>query len=199
MPIAMSSWDDILVHARRNHRRKFTALHSLMGNSGEVLLQTAQPNDAQLLSNLIQLYAYDLSEVYALSPGPDGRFFYDKLPLYWSEPHKRFPLLIRHGGELAGFVLVTLGSPACIDPRVYDVAEFFVLRRHRRFGVGRDAAFLVWDQFPGQWTVRVSEGNIGGLSFWSKTINEYTKNTATTSSRPNKPHDFKVYFFESSK
>jgi predicted acetyltransferase len=171
----------------------------LMGNSGEVLLQAAQPNDAELLSNLIQLYAYDLSEVYALSPGPDGRFVYDKLPLYWSEPHKRFPLLIRHDGELAGFVLVTLGSPASIDPRVYDIAEFFVLRRHRRFGVGREAAFSVWDRFPGQWTVRVSEGNAGGLSFWSKTINEYTGNTATTSSRPNKPHDFKVYFFESSK
>jgi predicted acetyltransferase len=171
----------------------------LMGNSGEVLLQVAQPNDAELLSNLIQLYAYDLSEIYALSPGPDGRFFYDKLPLYWSEPDKRFPLLIRHGGELAGFVLVTLGSPASIDPRVYDVAEFFVLRRHRRFGVGRDAAFSVWDRFPGQWTVRVSEGNAGGLSFWSKTINEYTGNTATTSSRTNKPHNFKVYFFESKK
>jgi predicted acetyltransferase len=170
-----------------------------MGNSGEVQLQAALPHDAQLLSNLIQLYAYDLSEVYALSPGPDGRFVYDKLPLYWSEPHKRFPLLIHHGGELAGFVLVTLGSPASNDPRVYDVAEFFVLRRHRRFGVGRAAAFLVWDRFSGQWTVRVSEGNMGGLSFWSKTINEYSGNSAITSLQPNKPHDYKVFFFESPK
>ena len=35
-----------------------------------------------------------------------------------------------------------------------DVAEFFVLRRYRRSGVGRSAAFLIWKHFPGTWTVR---------------------------------------------
>jgi predicted acetyltransferase len=168
-----------------------------MSNSGEVLLQAAQPNDAGLLANLVQLYAYDLSEVYELSPGADGRFAYDKLPLYWSEPDKRFPLLIRHGGALAGFALVTRGSPASDHPHVHDVAEFFVLRRHRRFGVGRQAAFLLWNRFPGTWTVRVSVGNTSALSFWSRAITEYAGNTATVSSRPNQPHDYKIYFFES--
>jgi predicted acetyltransferase len=168
-----------------------------MSNSDEVLLQTARQSDAEVLSNLIQLYAYDLSEVLALELASDARFAYDKLPLYWSEPDKRFPFLIRHGGALAGLAFVTLGSPVSDDPRVHDVAEFFILRRHRRFGVGRRAAFLLWNRFPGSWTVRVSEGNTAGLSFWSKAIGEYSGDTADVSSRPGQPHAWQIYSFAS--
>jgi predicted acetyltransferase len=168
-----------------------------MSNSDEVLLQTARQSDAEVLSNLIQLYAYDLSEVLALELASDGRFAYDKLPLYWSEPDIRFPLLIRHGGALAGLAFVTLGSPVSDDPGVHDVAEFFILRRHRRFGVGRRAAFLLWNRFPGSWTVRVSEGNTAGLAFWSKAIGEYTGDTADVSSRPGHPHAWQIYGFAS--
>lgn len=168
-----------------------------MSNSDEVLLQAAGAGDAELLANLIQLYAYDLSEVYALELASDGRFAYEKLPLYWSEPEERFPLLIKHRGAVAGFAFVTRGSPASDDPRVYDVAEFFILRRRRRSGLGRKAAFLLWDRFPGTWTVRVSAGNEAGLSFWSSAISEYTRNTAVVSSRPGQPHAWKIYCFES--
>jgi predicted acetyltransferase len=168
-----------------------------MSYSDEVLLQTADRSDAEVLSNLIQLYAYDLSEVFALELASDGRFAYDKLPLYWSEPDKRFPLLIRHRGALAGLAFVTLGSPASDDPRVHDVAEFFILRRHRRFGVGRRAALLLWNRFPGSWTVRVSEGNPAGLCFWSKAIGEYTGDTAALSSQPGHPHAWQIYSFVS--
>lgn len=168
----------------------------LMSNSDEVILQAAGADQAELISNLLQLYAYDLSEVYDLSPGPDGRFVYDKLPLYWTEPDKRFPLLIRHRGIVAGFALVTRGSPASDDPRMHDVAEFFVLRSQRRFGVGRRAALLLWNRFPGPWTVRVSVANTAALSFWSQAIDEYSGNTAKISSRPNRPHDWQVYYFE---
>jgi predicted acetyltransferase len=168
-----------------------------MSDSDQVQLQTARPSDAELLSNLIQLYAYDLSEAFALELDSDGRFAYDKLPLYWSEPDKRYPLLIRRAGALAGLAFVTLGSPASDDPRVHDVAEFFILRRHRRSGVGRQAAFLLWDLFPGSWTVRVSMGNTAGLAFWLSTVGAYTGNTARLSSRPGHPHAWQIHSFES--
>jgi predicted acetyltransferase len=167
-----------------------------MSHPGAVELQIALPGDAELLSNLIQLYAYDLSDVYELEPQADGRFAYDKLPLYWSEPEKRFPLLIRHSGAVAGFALLTRGSPASDDPRVHDVAEFFVLRRQRRFGIGRQAAFLVWDRFPGPWTVRVSQGNKAGLAFWSKAIGEYSNASARVSLLSGDPHPYQVFLFK---
>ena len=67
----------------------------------------------------------------------DGRFGYDRLPLYRTEPEKRFPFLIRRDGRTVGFALAMRG-PASDDPDDLDLQEFFVLRRYRR--VGREAA-----------------------------------------------------------
>ena len=111
-----------------------------------VTLDSATLADAELLSNLLELYTHDLSAAFPnVQLGPDGRFGYDKLPRYWTEPDRRFPFLIRCDGRVAGFALATRGSPVVADPNVFDVAEFFVLRQYRRSGVGREAAFLLWN------------------------------------------------------
>ena len=163
----------------------------------EVLLEAAAPGDAERLANLLELYIHDLSEVFPVELGPDGRFGYEKLPCYWSEPDRRFPFLITYDGRLAGFVLVTRGVLPSNDPDVFDVAEFFVLRRYRRLGVARRAAFLVWDRFPGRWCVRVSEGNVDALPFWTPIVAEYTRGTAIVSRRPGSPHAWRVFSFQS--
>lgn len=163
----------------------------------EVTLEPATRADAALLSNLLELYIHDLSEVFALEVGPEGRFGYDKLPLYWSDHERRFPFLIRAGTRMAGFALVTRGSPVTDDPEALDVAEFFVLRRHRRSGVGRHAACLLWNRIPGRWIVRVSEGNRPALPFWQSVIREYTNGAFSESTRPGSPYGWRVYSFTS--
>ena len=163
----------------------------------KVLLAPAMPCDAAVLSNLLELYSHDLSQVFALELGTNGRFGYEKLPLYWSEPERRFPFLIRVGARVAGFVLVTRGSPASDDPNSFDIAEFFVLRRYRRSGVGRQAAFLVWNRFAAHWIVRVSEGNKNGIRFWGNVIAEYTSGTAVETTLPGSPHGWRVFSFNS--
>lgn len=50
-----------------------------------------------------------MSDVFPVKLGPDGRFGYKQLT---------------SGGEIAGFALVTQGSPATSDPADLDVAEF---------------------------------------------------------------------------
>ena len=70
--------------------------------------KTSENISAAVLSNLLELYSHDLSDVFALEPGVDGRFGYEKLPLYWSEPESRLPFLIRAGTRLA---LVILADP----------------------------------------------------------------------------------------
>jgi predicted acetyltransferase len=163
-----------------------------------VALDAAAPTDATLLANLLELYIHELSPLFpSIELGPDGRFGYPKLPLYWSERDRRFPFLIRCNGRTAGFVLATRGSPAADDPAVFDVAEFFVLRRYRRSGVGREAAYLLWESLPGTWIVRVSEGNTGALTFWSSAIADFANGTATESTRPGNPRPWRVFSFES--
>ena len=61
-----------------------------MSDSPAVTLDPAAPGEAGVLSNLLELYAHDLSEIFFLEFGADGRFGYEKLPLYWSETERRF-------------------------------------------------------------------------------------------------------------
>ena len=125
-----------------------------------------------IIANLLQLYAHDFSEFHEVDLGEDGRFTYHDLPLYWSEAN-RFPFLVTADGKLAGFVLVkeTHGGE---DQKSWDMAEFFVLRSHRRMGLGTDVAHRVWRLFPGPWQVRVMEANEAGRSFWERSIAAFT-------------------------
>lgn len=169
-----------------------------MEDPHDIALDVAALADATLLSNLLELYIHDLSAAFpSIELGPDGRFGYGKLALYWSEPERRFPFLIRLAGRVVGFALATRGSPATDDPDVLDVAEFFVIRRYRRSGVGRRAAVLLWNRLPGEWTVRVSEGNPGALPFWAGVIADFTSGAATESKRPGNPHAWRVFSFVS--
>jgi predicted acetyltransferase len=168
-----------------------------MATDTDVTLEVATFRDRPLLENLLELYLHDLSEVFPIEIDNNGRFGYERLHSYWSEPDRRFPFLVRYRGRIAGFVFVTRGSPVSEDPNVFDIAEFFVMRQFRRHGVGREAAFHAWDHHHGDWTVRVSEGNAGGLEFWSRMTAEYA-NGAQESRRPGTPHDWRVFSFRSS-
>jgi predicted acetyltransferase len=162
-----------------------------------VELVAAKPDDEALLRNLLELYVHELSAFFPVAIGADGRFGYPKLPLYWTEVETRFPFLIRFGDRPAGFALATRGSPATRAPDDMDVAEFFVLRSHRRAGVGSKAAALLWRRFPGPWVVRVSEANRPGLAFWTAVVRGFTGGTFSQSQLPGDPHPWRVLAFRS--
>jgi predicted acetyltransferase len=167
-----------------------------MPDLNAVSLDPATPADAIVLSNLLELYIHDLSEAFpSVELGPDGRFGYPRLPLYWSEPECRFAFLIRRHARVAGFVLATRGSPASDDVNTLDVAEFFVIRQFRHGGVGRQAAHLLWNRLPGHWTVRVSQGNRSALEFWRRTVAQASNGTASEFERPGTPHAWLVFSF----
>lgn len=133
----------------------------------------AGAEQAPILANLFQLYAHDFSEFLDIEPGPDGRFVYTPLPLYWSES-ARHPFLIWVDGKLAGFVLIKKGSEVSDAAQVWDMAEFFVLRECRRGGLGTQVARELWSRFPGAWEVRVMQLNVSAQHFWSRAISEFT-------------------------
>src|SRR5450755_3396437 len=108
----------------------------------------ASAEQQSILANLVELYAHDFSEFHDLELGEDGRFGYDSLPLYWSDPN-RHPFLIRSEGKLAGFVLVKQVSSG--NEMVWDMAEFLVVRKYRKRGIGAAVANNIWKRFPGKW------------------------------------------------
>jgi predicted acetyltransferase len=165
-------------------------------SEGFALLR-ATADDAAVLERLLELYAHELSDVFKLELDESGRFGYDKLKHYFHEPEVRHAFLVRHRGHLAGFALATRGSPASADPEVYDVAEFFVVRAHRRAGLGRQVAFRLFDALPGRWFVRVSKDNSGALEFWARVVEEYARGEKLLSTRPGRSSPWQVYEFKS--
>jgi predicted acetyltransferase len=134
---------------------------------------SAARDQEPVLANLLELYAYDLSEPADLYLAPDGRYGYESLSLYWND-ESRLPFLVKVDGCLGGFALISRGSLISGDCSVWDMAEFFVLRRYRRRGVGATVAQEIWRRFRGPWEVRVLEANTPAQMFWQRTISAFT-------------------------
>jgi predicted acetyltransferase len=54
------------------------------------------------------------------------------------------------------------------------MAELFVMRRHRRCGVGEQVASWLFDRFRGPWEVREKAENQAATAFWRRIIDSYT-------------------------
>ena len=147
-----------------------------------------------MLANLLELYAYDFTELWGFDIGDDGFYGYEQLPLYWTES-TRFPYLIYVDKKIAGFILVQKGSPISDDKEVWDVSEFFVMKKFKRQGVGTAAALKIWEQCKGPWQVRVLACNPIACSFWLQAIKKFTRTPAITEATIN-GEDWIIYAFE---
>jgi predicted acetyltransferase len=139
----------------------------------EVSVVAATPRDRSILASLLQLYLHDFTDFMTWDVGEDGRFGEDPLQDCWSGSG-RHPFLFRVGGRLAGFAIVDRGSRLTGDPGVWDMGEFFVLRRYRHRGVGQRAARDLFARFPGRWEVRQLAANAGATAFWRAVIGRHT-------------------------
>lgn len=144
----------------------------------DIVLEPFRPEARETLANLFQLYIHDFSEHWAGTDqgelGEDGRFApYPYLDSYWSEPG-RVPLLLTAAGRLAGFCLLNQHHHGA-RPVDWNVAEFFVVRKHRRSGLGQAAAHQAFTSRPGVWEVAVARRNTGALAFWRRAIEAHPR------------------------
>jgi predicted acetyltransferase len=170
----------------------------MTGDAGafQVELLPAALEQKPVLDDLFQPYANDFSAIHPIEFGADGRFHYPPLDAYWTDP-ARFPFLVTVQGQLAGFVLVQQGSQISEDPTVWDIAEFFVFRAHRRRGVGTAIARAVWTRFPGAWEVRVMQSNRDALSFWSAAVRGFVEHAVEPAAFHEGTRAWWVFSFES--
>ena len=129
--------------------RSTTMTEPRTSSFGQVDVIQATIEEMPVVANLLELYAHDFSEFHSVEPGPDGRFEYPDLPLYWSETG-RHPFLVRVDGKLAGFALIRETLPVSGSNSIWDIAEFFVLRAYRRGGVGTESCQGGLAAIPGE-------------------------------------------------
>lgn len=143
----------------------------------DLVVSRAGADEAPIIANLMQLYIHDFSELWFDRElegelEPDGRYSdYPGLETYWTDP-AREPWLFRIKDLPVGFALVNdvAHSRSPIDRAV---AEFFVVRKHRRRGVGIAAAHALFGTAWGVWEAAVVRRNAGALAFWRQAAASY--------------------------
>ena len=138
----------------------------------DVTIELARPEEQAVLTRLMQLYIHDFSEFWTGTLRgelkDDGTFVDYPLDDYWNEPGG-VPLLIRREGYIAGFALLNT-EPHSGRPADRNMAEFFIVRKHRRSGVGLGVAREIFSRYPGLWEVAVARRNIAAQAFWRRAI-----------------------------
>jgi predicted acetyltransferase len=134
--------------------------------SSNLSISKIGPESDVMLRNLFEHYLHDMSEWLEFDTQPDGSYFYDTSSV-WERGCDAY--LAKVGDSLAGFAVVGLDTRGA-----HDIAEFFVLRRFRRSGIGQRMATFLWNEHPGEWLVRVAEANAPAVRFWRISISSYS-------------------------
>ena len=142
-----------------------------------MLLIKASYQQKQIINNLMQFYMYDFSEFVNIDIEADGFFAaYKNLDDYWNDEN-RFPYIIQNEERPIGFALVRLIESA--QRSYYSIAEFFVLKKYRKKGIGKQIAIQLFNLHKGLWEVFQRETNKPAQLFWSNVIGAYTKGNFT--------------------
>lgn len=145
-----------------------------------------------LFDNLLNLYFYDFAEILGYDISAEGK--YNASPYEWGNPGEVIYLL-RVNELPAGFAIIGPGSEIDARKDVWDVHEFFVIRRHRRHGMGSRLAKEVWARHPGTWDVRVVKPNTGALAFWQNIIGEVAGEPVAPETFTFPETDHEIFFF----
>ena len=131
----------------------------------------AAPDQDPVLHNLLEHYFHDLAEWFLFDSAPSGKYVASTSD-YWGEGHKVY--LLYKADIPVGFALVAPADEWLPGQNANDMKEFFIVRRYRKSGLGRDFARDVWDRHPGPWLVRVYQPNEPALPFWRRAVADYS-------------------------
>jgi predicted acetyltransferase len=126
-----------------------------------------------VLIQLMELYNYDFSVYSDDDVNEHGYYGYSHIDDYWNEDG-RFPYLVRANGKIAGFVLVRSCCEYNAMQNPHNIAEFFIMQKYRRLGIGKHSAMKVFNMHKGSWEVSQWSKNFPAQKFWKAVINEYT-------------------------
>ncbi|WP_167955172.1 GNAT family N-acetyltransferase [Anaerosporobacter faecicola] len=136
-------------------------------------LKRVEYEEKEILRNLLEKYDYEFSQWNNVGVNKLGLYGYEYLDCYWTEEN-RHPFFILVDQQLAGFVMVNDYPEAEDVPVDHVIAEFFVMFKYRRLGIGKEVAYAIFDMFPGKWQLKRHPKNIGSVKFWNTVVDTYT-------------------------
>jgi predicted acetyltransferase len=136
----------------------------------DITFRVAEWQDKAVLSRMLELYQYDLSEVWPQTLNMHGEYGF-AVDRYLRNPRLRAYFFLVDG-NYAGFGLVD--PDVSLPENDFWMGQFFVMKRYRRSGVGTKGARFIFEQFRGKWEVGQMPLNFLAQAFWRRTIGEYT-------------------------
>ena len=135
-----------------------------------LVCRMAEADDFPALQQMLELYQYELSDIWPQELDAQARYGYDL------SRHKQADRFFAHvaldESQYVGFALV---APAVVTRTTGSwMEQFFVLKRHRRSAVGLRLAKHVFQSHPGLWEVGQVPANAAARLFWHSVINTVT-------------------------
>lgn len=133
-------------------------------------LRKAMPEDFPALQQMLELYQYELSDIWPQNSDSQAKYGYN---LERHRADERFHAYVTaDGAQYVGFALV---APAIVTRKVGSwMEQFFILKRYRRSGAGRALALHVLRSHRGPWEVGQMFANVTAQRFWREVIDAAT-------------------------
>jgi predicted acetyltransferase len=130
----------------------------------------ASSQDFPALEQMLELYQYELSDIWHQDLDAGARYGYD---LSRHQSAQRFHAHVAlEGSQYVGFALV---APAVVTRTQGSwMEQFFILKRYRRSGAGLALASHVFCSHPGLWEVGQMPANLAAQAFWRRVIKTVT-------------------------
>jgi predicted acetyltransferase len=136
------------------------------------------PHDRSWIEKSYAEYLDDLSRL-SMNTGmfPASGEFGERQPelmARWFADDSSHPLIILKNDRPVGFALVSRPPPQLRAKIDFRLAEFFITRKERRLGVGRDAACFIFNRFNGTWEVSEFQYNAPAVAFWRSVVADFS-------------------------
>jgi predicted acetyltransferase len=132
--------------------------------------RVALPEDLAALGRMLELYQYELSDVWDQDLDSQGCYGYDISKHQIA--HRFFAHILVVDGHYAGFALV---APALVTQKEgFWMEQFFVLKKYRKAGNGLALARHVFECHPGAWEIGQMPGNTVARHFWRNVVSQVT-------------------------
>ena len=138
----------------------------------EIYLDEVDTDKKDALYRLLEYSLFEESLNDGNEMNEDGIFEYKYFDRYFGdEDYDAFFIRERNTDKLLGFVMINNYTKF---GKGRSIAEFLVIPKYRRSGIGKQVAHKCFDLYRGYWEVSPSYGSDSAYRFWQNVIDEYT-------------------------
>jgi len=126
----------------------------------------------KLLFQFVQISEYEMSDIISTDVDDSGNYAYPFFEEYFLDS-SRAVYFAEVDSHYAGMAMVNHYS-RLNNQNTNCIAEFIILKKYRRKGIGRYFSNWIFEKHLGNWEVFIHESNKIAQQFWNSVIQSYT-------------------------